>query len=91
MGHVVWIDYKLGNLFVGIHNKIIRRIDQEGCPNNDKYICPPYERLSLFHAMNVFAKAVVQRGRIPFEIKGDSAARSDEERKTVKKAIENED
>ena len=42
-------------------------------------------------AMNVFAKAVVQRGRIPFEITGDSAARSDEERKTVKKAIENED
>ena len=42
-------------------------------------------------AMNVFAKAVVQRGRIPFEIKGDSAAKRDEERRIVKKAVDNED
>ena len=42
-------------------------------------------------AMNVFANAVVQRGRIHFEIKGDSAAKSDEERRIVKKAVDNED
>ena len=34
--------------------------------------------MSANTAMNIFAKAVVQRGRIPFEIKGDKAAIAEE-------------
>jgi len=35
-------------------------------------------RKSANTAMNIFAKAVVQRGRIPFEIRGDKAAAAEE-------------
>ena len=34
--------------------------------------------MSANTAMNIFAKAVVQRGRIPFEIRGDKAAAAEE-------------
>ncbi len=34
--------------------------------------------MSANTAMNIFAKAVVQRGRIPFEIKGDKAVIAEE-------------
>ncbi len=34
--------------------------------------------MSANTAMNIFAKAVVQRGKIPFEIKGDIAAKAEE-------------
>lgn len=34
--------------------------------------------MSANTAMNIFAKAVVQRGRIPFEIRGDKVAAAEE-------------
>ena len=41
-------------------------------------------------AMNVFAKAVVQRGRIPFEIMGDSAAKGEGKKRDCQKESDDE-
>ncbi len=47
--------------------------------------------MSANTAMTVFARAVVQRGRIPFEIKGDNAAKADDEARTRNNPIADED
>ena len=49
-----------------------------GLKNSFDALCAQFG-MSANTAMNVFAKAVVQRGRIPFEIRGDQPVSSDED------------
>ena len=48
-----------------------------GLKNSFDSLCAQFG-MSANTAMNIFAKAVVQRGKIPFEIRGDNAAAVEE-------------
>lgn len=48
-----------------------------GLKNSFDALCSQFG-MSANTAMNIFAKAVVQRGKIPFEIRGDNATVAEE-------------